>query len=174
MRGNTLEDLETKREFRYALMRLARVPGHVVFYAGLALVCFGILAGLTVLPDALVELFTWGKYDGPVHGFVHPKLGLYPQLLLAGVAAAVGFWLVALGPAMYMPYMIMTSMPSCYTRVCHKCAKPLPPNWIIHRCPECGEWFPIGLKGYFVRLMSKAVTAINWAMLLLGVAFFMR
>lgn len=167
------EEYETRREFRYALMRLARSPGYLIFYFGILLVFVAILFGLTILPAVLQDIFTLGKYPAK-GGLIIPGLGIYSQFLAASIVAALGFGAIALGPAMYIPYQIMTRMPTTYTRKCHCCGKPIDGPWLLTRCPVCGAWFPIGVKAYLVRLFSKLVTVINWTVILLGVVFFMR
>ena len=163
---------ETKREFRYGLMRIVRSTGHIIFYIGLAIICFGLMYFLMGLPEALGELL-----DGPdptaqlMRGFHgHPHL----QTMFGMVVAGVGFWLLALGPAIYQPYLMQSMMPSTYIRVCHKCGEAQPKEWGYTQCPSCGTWFPLGIVGHGVRLLSSFATAINLTILVVGALVFLR
>jgi hypothetical protein len=169
------EDLETRREFRYALMRLARFPGYIIFYGGIGVVCFGLVFFLLGLPEALAAVLSFIFRDGGggpselyFHG--HP---FYQTMLGMGIII-VGFFGISLGPAITGPYSFATTMPSTYVRVCHGCEEPLPNQWIIHTCPKCGMFMPLGPLTYFVRFVSVAATWVNITILLTGLLFTLR
>ncbi len=159
-----LEQKEAGREWRYVLMRLLRVVGHFVFLLGLGGVFLGIIFSLQVLPNVLQ--WTLGGGFGNTSDAVFPNHILL-QFFCGLVPTALGFLFITLGPATSIPYMWNTKMPTTHVRVCLTCFHPLPKDeWVIHRCPHCGKWLPIGIKSYLVRLFGKSITFLNLAILL--------
>jgi hypothetical protein len=163
---------ETKREFRYGLMRIARSTGHIIFWLGIVIICVGLMYFLMGLPEALGELL-----DGPdptaqlMKGF-HGHA--YLQTFFGAAVCSVGIWFLALGPAIYGPYVMQSMMPSTYIRVCHKCGEAQPKAWGYTQCPVCKTRLPLGVAGHATRLVSSLATVINVTILLTAALIFLR
>jgi hypothetical protein len=166
------EWLETKREFRYVLMRAARLVGQVVFYISLAVVFLGLVLFLLSLPNVIIWMVTLGKEIGVMElpGKYHPLL----YCLAGSVVLSIGFFGIALGTGATAPYQWATEMPSSHVRICKACGKPLPKEWIIHRCQGCGKILPMGVATYLVRLASKAITITHLMIALILILFLFR
>ena len=174
METNPREDIETRREWGFAMMRSARVVGQFIFYVSVIVICAGVIMSLLNLPTVLCTVFTLGKYAGPpTEGNL---FGLTPIAYTLGgfVILALGFAGAAIGGAIIKPYQFTTEMPSTYVRVCRYCGEPLPKEWVIHSCPKCSRFLPLGFSAYVARLVSKSVTYLNWVIAILAFIFIVR
>ena len=178
MGPNPREDIETSREWHFAMMRSARVVGQFIFYVSLLVVLFGAMMFCLYFPDFLQRMIWPSAWQVGAH---MPSLspnrfgwGLNTCIAVMTGALALGFGGVALGGAIIKPYQFTSEMPSTYVRVCNACGEPLPKEWVLHSCPKCGHYFPIGFSAYVARLVSKSVTYVNWVIALLAFIFIVR
>ena len=162
------DKLETKREFRYMVMRLVRQLGILIFYASLMFLGFAIVLFLINLPDILEWTFTGGcRWMGGCHmpsemsETIFAKIPMMQRGLMFGIAIALGCMGISIGWAWQSPYAYKTKMPTTYIRMCHKCGKPLPNKNVVLVCHECGRILPMGPWTFLVRIVNKCVTVTN-------------
>lgn len=170
--NNTREWLETKREFRYSLMRLVRSFGQIIFVVSLCVLCVGTGLFLLSLPDSLF-LLTGGNPQYAPPREVGMRMHPFVATLAAGGIAGFGLFLLALAQAMTKPYEFNSDMPTTFIRECRACHEPLQKKWIIHRCVHCGKILPLGPVAYIVRLFGGTVTLFNWFVTLTLIGFLM-